>query len=218
MHDIDRTLTEFEPEVEEYEGDYEYEDYEVGDSEAVFDEAEEMDLASELLSVSDEAELDQFLGKLIRRAGQAVGRFARSSTGRALGGILKSAARQALPIAGRALGTAFGGPVGGALGGQVAQMAGRAFGLELEGLSPEDQEFEVARRFVRLAGAAASNAAMAPASASPGTAARAAMVAAARRHAPGLVRAVPPTAMGVGFGGRSGRWIRRGRRIVLLGV
>jgi len=218
MHDIDRTLTEFDPEVEEFEDAYEAQDYEFGNSEAVFDEAEEMELAAELLSVSDEAELDQFLGKLIKRAGRAVGGFVRSPVGRALGGVLKRAARTALPIAGRALGSVVGGPVGGALGGQLATMAGQAFGLELEGLSPEDQEFEVARRFVRLAGTATGNATMAPAAANPAATARAAMVAAARKHAPGLVRGVPSTAIGIGGGGRSGRWIRRGRRILLLGV
>lgn len=223
MHDIDRTLTEYEPEMEyEYEDgtDGEYEEYESAETEGVFDEAEEMELASELLSVSDEAELDQFLGSLIKRAGRAVGRFAKSSTGRALGALLKKAARQALPIAGRALGTLIGGPGGGALGGQLASLAGRKFGLELEGLSPEDQEFEVARHFVRFAGAAAGNAAMAPPAANPASAAKAAMVAAARKHAPGLVQPMASASGSLGSmaGVRSGRWVRRGRKIVLLGV
>ena len=35
--------------------------------------------------------------------------------------------------------------------GKLASGATKLFGLELEGMSPEDQEFEVARRFVRLA-------------------------------------------------------------------
>ncbi len=208
----------------EYEGEFEseYEDegegeFEIFEMEGVFDEAEEMELAAELLTVSDEYELEQFLGKLIKKVGSKVKRFARSATGRALGGVLKSVAKKALPIAGRAAGAFFGGPVGAAVGGKLASAAGKAFGLELEGLSPEDQEFEVARRFVRLSASAAKKAAQAPRSAPAAQVAKAAVKAAARKHAPGLVRKGPSTAA---FGGRrrSGRWIRRGRRIVVLGA
>ena len=71
--------------------------------------------------------------------------------------------------------------VGGAIGSKLAAAAGNLFGLELEGMSPEDQEFEVARRFVRFAGAAARNARR---SRNP----RAALTAAARRFAPGFLR------------------------------
>ena len=94
MHDIDRTLTEFEPEMEEYfETDQsEFEEYEYGDSEGVFDEATEMEMASELLAVSDEAELDQFLGGLIKKAGRAIGRF-----GRARGAFLLLRRRRLFP-------------------------------------------------------------------------------------------------------------------------
>ena len=88
-------------------------------------------------------------------------------------------------------------------------MGGRRLGLELEGLSPEDQEFEVARRVVRLAGDAAVKAAAAPPSAPAGKVVNKAIAAAAKKHAPGLA----------GPGGRrSGRWIRRGRRIIVLGA
>src|SRR5262249_27179855 len=115
--------------------------------EGPFSEAEEMQLASELLEIGSEAELEQFLGKLISGVGRV---FKRSPIGRALGGALKSVARGALPAAGAALGSVVPG-VGTAIGGTLASTAGRALGLELEGLSPEDREFEVARRFVRLA-------------------------------------------------------------------
>jgi hypothetical protein len=250
VHDLDRTLDASEWESngdleagdydgeydEEYDGEY-AEEWEAGDlepeyaeeweasgdfnTEGVFDEGEEMELAAELLTVSSDEELEQFLGKLIKRAGQKIRKFAKSSTGRALGGILKGAAKKALPILGRVAGTALGGPVGGALGGKLASLAGRkVFGLELEGLSPEDQEFEVAKRYVRFAGAAAKNAAMAPRSAPAMSAAKTAVKKAARTHAPGLVGQRRGPAAPAGYGGRqrSGRWIRRGRRIVLLGV
>jgi hypothetical protein len=221
MHDIDRTLTEFEPELETYG----FEEFEYSDAqEVVFDEATEMELAAELLSVTDEAELDQFLGGLIKTAGRHIGRFVRSPVGRTLGGFLKGVAKKALPAIGGAIGTVVAPGVGTALGSQLGTAAGQIFGLELEGLSPEDQEFEVARRFVRLAGDAAKNAATIAPSADPRPAAAAALKMAARKHAPslvGLLEGGQPTAAAAamaGQTGRSGRWIRRGRKIVLLGV
>ena len=228
MHDIDRTLMEYESGMDgyggEYEGEYEaeYDEYEAEyDDTEVFDEEEEMDLAAELLSVSDDEELDQFLGKLIKKGFRKVRKFAKSSTGRALGGLLKGVAKKALPIVGGALGTAIGGPAGGAIGGKLASAASRLFEMELEGLSPEDQEFEVAKRVVRLAGSAAKQAAFAPSNMPPKAAAKAAVVAAAKKHAPGLLRPAPSSAASM-LGGpgarRSGRWVRRGSKIILMGV
>ena len=49
-------------------------------------EAEQMELASELLEVTNEAELDRLIGDLVGRAGQAIGRFVRSPEGQAVGG------------------------------------------------------------------------------------------------------------------------------------
>jgi len=186
----------------------------------VFDEVEEMELAGALLEVASEEELDQFLGSLIRRARQAVGRALQSPVGQALGGILKGAARKALPLLGGTLGSAIAGPTGAATGAQLATSAGRLFGLELEGLSLEDQEYEVARRFVRFAGAAAGNATAASPAAPPAEAAKAAAVTAAQAHAPGLLRPAGggPGAVGRGAPGARGRWVRRGRRIILLDV
>ncbi|MBK6929314.1 MAG: hypothetical protein IPH12_00025 [Saprospirales bacterium] len=54
-------------------------------------------------------------------------------------------------MASSALGTAFGGPAGGFAGNLAGSQATKLFGLELEGMSYEDQEFEVAKRFVRMA-------------------------------------------------------------------
>ena len=108
-------------------------------------------------------------------------------------------------------GNYFGGPAGGAIGGKLASAVGRIFGLELEGMSGEDQEFEVARRFVRLAASAAQKAA----------AARSAVAAAARRHAPGLLSPSVGGTLSTAYGGgraRWGRWVRRGRKIIVLGA
>ena len=205
-----------------YEGEmYEGEMYESG-----LNEAEEMELAAELLEVGNEAELDQFLGNLVRKVGRTIGRAVKSPLGRAIGGVLKPLAKAALPIAGKAFGTFFGGPVGGMVGGKLASAAGRMFGLELEGLSAEDREFEVARRFVRFASATTKNALSAPPNANPQTVAKRSAAMAARTLAPGLIgrggASVSNTVAGADTipagSRRHGGWVRRGRRIILFGV
>jgi hypothetical protein len=209
----------------EAEGDYEgdFEGY-FGQGEGPFNEEEEIEMAAELLGVSGDQELDQFLGSLVRRVGKAAGQIIRSPTGKALTGLLKQAAKKALPLAGKAVGTYFGGAAGGNIGSQAGNLAGQVFGLEVEGMSPEDQELQMARRFVRLAGDAVNKAAQAPPSAPPQQAARAALAAAARQHAPGLLSGGAGATAGArgGMAGtrrrQSGRWIRRGRKIILLGV
>jgi hypothetical protein len=229
MHDIDRTLTEFEPEIDALEAEaFEFpEEVEIsGDTamEGPFDEAEEMELAAELLTVSSEAELDQFLGKLlkgawrgIKKVGSVVGKVARP-----LGGILKGVAKTALPFVGGALGSFIPIPgVGTAVGTALGSAVSKALEAELEGMSPEDQEFEMARRFVRLAGTAAKHAALAQPGTAPQAAAKAAVMAAARQHVPGLRRGttgMATTLTATGGPSLSGRWVRRGRKIMLLGV
>src|SRR5262245_15895287 len=109
MHDIDRVRLEAETsEAHPFEAE-QFEFAETGfpyqaQSGEVFGETEQMELASEMLEVASEAELDRFLGQLINRAGQAVGRFVSSPEGRALGGVLKGAAKQVLPAIGSAVG------------------------------------------------------------------------------------------------------------------
>jgi uncharacterized protein (DUF697 family) len=234
--------------TDEYEGgEYEGEGF-LGDilgavtgetyGEMPLNEAMEMELAAELLGVTNETELEQFLGGLFKK----VGGFMKSGVGKALGGVLKGIAKKALPIVGGALGSFIAPGVGTAIGSSLGSMAGKAFGLELEGLSGEDREFEVARRYVRLATTAAQKAALAPANMSPYVAARKAVILAARRHAPGLLTTLvgrPATVAGPGFtmagdqpygyapcpGGyvagqesAGGRWVRRGNAIILYGV
>lgn len=53
------------------------------------------------------------------------------------------------------------------IGSNLASVAGSALGLELEGLSPEDREFEAAKQFVRFAGQTVSNARQADPRAEP---------------------------------------------------
>jgi hypothetical protein len=231
MHDLDRTQLEAEQslvgEQQYLHGEYELQPHETeagqefeGELERPLDEVQEMELAAELLEVSSEDELDRFLGDLLRQAGSAAGQFLRSGAGRALGGILKSAAGRFLPTVGRAVGQWVAPGRGGDIGAQLASQAGSFLGLELEGLSGEDREFEVARQFVRFASSAAQQAALSPA-ASPSATAQSAVMAAARRYAPGLLIELGGQETGAGADGRqqrTGRWVRRGRTIVLIDV
>lgn len=123
--------------------------------ECPFSEAELDELAMELLSVSSEAELDQFLGKLVKKAWGGI-----KKVGAAVAPVLKGVAKVGLPILGKVAGTAFGGPLGGMLGGQLGSLVSSALEMETEGLSAEDREFEMARNFVKLAGMTARRAAM----------------------------------------------------------
>ncbi len=173
---------EGEGEYAEYEGEY----GELGSAGGVLSEAEEIGLASELLEINNEAELEQFLGGLISKIGKAAGGLIRSPVGQALGGILKGVAKKALPMVGGALGSMIAPGVGTALGSQLGSAASNLFELELESMPQEEAEFEVARRLVGLTAAAASHAAHAPAGANPRAVARDAVVEAAREYAPGL--------------------------------
>jgi len=207
MHDMDRRYLEAESEAFEFTAEGEF-------SGEIFGEGEINELATELMSVSSEVELDHFLGGLIKKVGGAVGRFVKSPLGQQLGGMLKGVAKQALPMVGSALGNLVVPGVGGMIGGKLASAAGSALGLELEGLSQEDREFEVAKQFVRLASDATRTALAAPQTASASAVARDAIAKAAQRYAPGLLG----SPSGQPNGGLSGRWVRRGRKIVLYGV
>ena len=114
-----------------------------------------MEAAAELLEVTNEAELEQFLGNLFKKVASGVGGFVKSSAGKALGGILKNIAKKALPIVGGALGSFVAPGVGTAIGSKLGSMASGLFEVELEGMDEQEAEFEVARRYVRLASTAA---------------------------------------------------------------
>jgi hypothetical protein len=206
---------EYNPQMETYEaGEFEWS----GEAEwggEVFSEAETMELAGELLEVTNEAELDRFLGDLIKKAGKAVGSFVRSPVGNAIGGWLKGAAKQLLPVAGGALGGFVGGPLGAQIGSGLASKAGSALGLEAE-MSQEDREFEGAKQFVKMAADAVKTATAAPAAAHPVTVAKAAVKAAVEKHAPGLLSGNGVAHRPAGKLGHTGRWVRHGRNVVIV--
>jgi uncharacterized protein (DUF697 family) len=220
-------------------GETEYEDVgEVGEygeveemeaAESPLHEVEEMEYAAELLEITDEQELEEFIGDLVKKAARAAGGLLRSPLGRQLTARLKKAARHALPVVGGALGTMVAPGVGTALGSKLGSLASTQFEADFEGMDQEQAEFEATRRYVQLAATAAQNAALAPPHLPPAVVAQRAVAAAARRYAPGLLPVVgytggpgsyglaPPTSPGYAAG-QSGRWVRRGRRIIVYGA
>ena len=208
-------LAEYNPELETFENEQfeQFEQFEwSGETGEVLNESELLELAAELLEVRDEQELDRFIGDLIKKVGGTLRRVVHTPLVRSIGGAVKGAAGRLLPLAGGALGTFVGGPLGARIGSGLASMAGRALGLELEGLSQEDRELESAKHFVRFASDAVKNAVTAPPG-DPVATAQAAVTQAAQRHAPGLLRNQSGTP---GTHGHGGRWVRRGRNIIVI--
>jgi uncharacterized protein (DUF697 family) len=184
------------------------------DQEDVFEESEVNEIAAELLSVSNQQELNDFLGSLIKKAGGAIGKIVKSPLGQQLGGYLKTAAGKALPIVGRTLGNAIVPGLGGKVGSKLGSMAGSMFGLELEGLSAEDVQFEAAKQFVRFGGDATQRALKLAEQGVPTPAATStAITQAAERYLPGLspkrASSQEPKLA------QRGSWERQGSKIVL---
>ncbi|MFI1994049.1 hypothetical protein [Actinoplanes sp. NPDC020271] len=254
MHNLDRTLFEAgEQETGPYESDQEDflgilgsmlkgESAPTGEYgyETEGEDEGELEAAARLLEVRDEAELDRFLGDLFNRAAGAVKTaagaarsFAGSPTGQALGGIVKKATKEALPVIGRGIGGWLSPDYAGT-GARAGTAVGDLLGLELEGLSNEDREFETARALIRFAQDACRKAAQASSGAPPREVARQAAASAARQHAPGLLAAPTSTPAAASNGHRrtpaattpsggakrpaagSGRWVRQGNAILIL--
>ena len=242
MHNIDRITNEYEFENAfefegEGEGEFEFEFEGEGEGEFEFEgelegEAYEMEMANELLGVSNEQELEQFLGKMFKKVARGVSNFAKSGIGKSLIGGLKTIAKKALPIAGSALGNLVAPGLDGMIGGKLGSFASSMFELELEGMSNEDREFEVARRYVRFATDATRRAASAASKGAPASSVvSSSLKQAAYNHAPGLLR----KRRGSGGGGSSyaggnfnsstsitgtssGTWRRQGNSIVVYGA
>lgn len=161
----------------------------------------EMALAAELLGAGSDAVLDSFFRKLISNVGPAGAALTRSPAGKLLAAALKRIAVQNLPL------SALHGGLHRPRQPRRIEQAAHVFGLELEGLSPEDKEFALAQQFIRFAAQAAKNAGMGRGD--PCATARRALHHAALKHAPGLhgpSRRAPP----------AGRWLRQGAQIVVL--
>ncbi|MDM0018914.1 hypothetical protein [Variovorax saccharolyticus] len=216
---------------------------------APLSESEEVELAMELLGVTNEAEWEQFLGKLFKGIGRGlkkVGSFVGSKVLKPLGGALKGLAKKALPLVGGALGSFIPIPgVGTAIGSALGSAVSKALEMEFGELESEEAEFEIARRFVRVAASAAQQAGAAAPGTPPEAAVREALLAAARAHVPAFAaneaelmgEAEAESGDEAGYEAEaqgegqfefeaeagvarplSGRWQRQGRHIVLLGT
>lgn len=195
MHDLDRAnlaaygrstqMNESET-MDEYELAFEPQSRPFSSMSGALSEAQELELASELMNISNEMEFENWfkgITSFIKKAGKSISKFANSATGQQLRNFI----RPLVPLAGAAIGTAVGGPIGTVVGGSAAAMGSKMLGLELEGLSPEDQEFEIAKQMVRFISDAAQKAADIASDDDPMGAAKTAMVEAAKIHAPGLL-------------------------------
>lgn len=217
MYESENTF-ELYPEMTSFES----EQFEFNQSEwaEVFSEGELMELTAEFLEITNEQELDRFLGGLIKKVGGALGKVVKSPIGQAIGGVIKGVAKKALPIAGGALGAYFGGPLGAKIGSGLASAAGSALGLELETLSQEDREFEGGKQFIRFAADAVKNAVSTPSNIDPVTAAQSAAVNAAQKYAPKLLNqrseSAKPSSPKGNKDSSGGRWLRRGRNIIIV--
>src|SRR5262249_40858925 len=143
------------------------------------------DLASKFLDIRSEHDLENYLGALIDRAGRATNTRLDEPVERDLGSIFKTLSKMILPMA-DPLGL-FGGRRPRAAGNGLVAGIGPALGLELEGLSPEDSDFAIAKQFVRFAGGAIRNARETEPSGDPAKQARDAAARSAQLHAPGLM-------------------------------
>lgn len=190
----------------EGEGEYEGEASWASEAEGPFSESEEIALAAELLSISNEAELEQFLGKLWKGV---------KTIAKPFSGVLKAVAKKALPFVGGALGSLIPVPgVGTAVGTALGSALGKALEMEFGELEFEDREFEMARSFVRIAGTAAQQLGQAVPAGNPQAAVEKALAAAAQQHLPHFQpQAVRDAAPRMG-----GRWIRRGGTLIVVGA
>lgn len=200
---VSRRLLEYNPILETVDGAFAEQEAPMDGS--VFGESDEMALASELLEVQDEAALDRYLRRLVSRAAILGARPAAPQVAPMLVVELR---RVIWPMfAGHR--TRAAGLVARRTQDPVVQAA-RLFGLELEGLSPEDQEFALAQQVVRFAGNAANQVASPAASrGNPRVQARQAVERAARQHAPGLLPRMKQPAL-------EGTWRRVGGQIVVF--
>lgn len=212
MHDLDRQQLEYEDESA----------YESGHGElgAELSEAQELELASEVLELNSEDELEQFLGDLWNRARSAVSTAYNSPAVQAALPTIKAVGAKVLPIvAGKAgdwVRPGWGDAAKAATEGLVDQWLKE----ELEGMSAEDRELALARRYIRFAHDALLRAARTPERVPSRVAGQVAVGDSARTNMPGLV----PFVAQIAAGGQTppqrsdseptaGRWIRRGSTI-----
>jgi hypothetical protein len=201
----------FEEEWDEFDEFDEFEGEEFGEMDSELDDDAEEELALELLEVDTEEELEEFLGSLLKRAAHAAGGFLKSSVGKKLVSSAKRLAKSALPTLGGAVGNYIGGSTGRRIGSGLGRFAASQFEVG-------DAELATAKRVVRATCSAAKHAARTQNQAHPAVVAKRAIQKAVAHHKPMAVARAAASSRITGSRKGSGRWYRRGRRIVISGV
>ncbi len=223
MQTIDQEFETYDPELDAFEADEleseaDFEQTYESEFENALSEDEVDALAAELLEITDEEELDLFLGKVFKKAWRGIKKVGRKVV-RPLGRVVKGMAKKALPALGGALGSFIPVPgVGTAVGTALGSALSRTFEMEFEGMDPDQQEFEMARRFVKVAGATARKAALTPPTVNPVSAVKSAALSAIKKQNLISSSKFPQKIQSRMGSNRTGRWERRGRTIVLLGA
>ena len=167
--------------------------------------SQDIEQASGLLNVTNETELEAFLRWLIGEVARRSGRTLSADSARAVLAVVKKTAEQTLPTLTTVLGAGM--EPASRLGESPVATAARVYGLELEGLSAEDRDFEIALQLIRFAQDATRRATNPPSALPAAAAVSAAVEGAAREFAPGLL---PPGPV-IPNGPRPGPWVRRER-------
>jgi hypothetical protein len=138
-----------------------------------FSDSEERMLASQLLEVASEAELEQVLRDLASKARRGVEPVRPTAAG-PVEGLLKTVSKSALPSLAAAVGATSGGPERDATAGTLGSLLDQALRARAGRMTAADpdlqkcqQLFERYRRFVRVAGTATRAAAAAPPGVAP---------------------------------------------------
>lgn len=214
MYDDEYDEEMWEEYDDEYDDEIAYEDS--------WDEEDELGLATELMDVSDDEELDEFLGSLIKKVGGAAKRIfrrgrkvTRSPLVRKQWKAHQKRKKMLLPIFKKIFGNYFGGG-GGSMGSSF-------FEVNLDGLSPDEQRYEVAKKSTKFMSAALKHLPKNP-NIPAKVAVKRALKKAASSHMPQLLRSARKKQRRKlrrwTKQGRAGRWMRSrdGKRIILLGV
>jgi hypothetical protein len=161
------------------------------DGDAALGEFEASEFAVQLVDARSEAEFDHLLGAILTHSAWRAGGSLPIALGRAIGGLLKSIARQ----------------------GFSRRTTAGALGLDLEGFDRNKLELEAALRFVCLAAETARHAAEEPVIAPSRRRAQAAMAAASDIYAPPLLSAFAPCDRGA-----PGARVRQARVVTTRGT
>jgi hypothetical protein len=203
MHDIDRTSFEYGSDGELPGGTFD----------RPFSEAELDELATQLLEVRDEAELDQFIPAILGAATKVLPFLAKSPVGKVLTGILKDAVISGVPALGGLFKSRSRGP-------QIGSDVGAAIRSELdwEGVPADGRDIEAARKIIAIGGGAARELAQQPPNAPPQAVTDAVQNAAKQEGVPANVPPPSPDTPPPSESTTSGQWFRRGRTIVIEGL